>query len=127
MTYITITEKGSFKNTERYLSRLSKGDLSRVLNKYGTLGVNALSNATPVDSGLTAQSWYFTTESRKGYYSIRWHNRNQPNGIPIAVLLQYGHGTRNGGYVEGRDYIMPAIRPIFDQIAAEAWREVTRV
>lgn len=124
---ITFTEKGSFKNTEAYLSRLSKGDLSRVLNKYGTLGVNALSNATPVDSGLTSQSWYFTIESKSGYYSIRWHNHHIEDGVPIAVILQYGHGTGTGGYVEGRDYVNPAIRPIFDQIAAEAWREVTRV
>jgi hypothetical protein len=124
---ITIVQKGSFDHTERYLRRLSTQDLYAVLNKYGTLGVNALSNATPVESGLTAASWYFTTEQRKGYYSIRWHNTHVEDGIPIAVLLQYGHGTRNGGYVQGRDYIMPAMRPIFDQIAAEAWREVTRV
>ena len=124
---ITITQKGNFEITERYLEKLSKEDLSAVLNKYGTLGVNALSNATPVDSGLTAESWYYTLEARPGYYSIRWHNHNVVNGLPIAVLIQYGHGTRNGGYVQGRDYIMPAIRPIFDQIAAEAWREVTKV
>jgi hypothetical protein len=124
---ITITQTGDFNKTEEYLSRLSKGDLSQVLNKYGTLGVNALSNATPIDSGLTSESWYFTTEARPGYYSIRWHNTHIVDGLPIAVLIQYGHGTRNGGYVQGRDYIMPAMRPIFDQIAAEAWKEVTRV
>ena len=124
---ITFTEKGSFKNTERYLSRLSKVELARVLNKYGTLGVNALSNATPVDSGLTSASWYFTIESKGGYFSIRWHNHHIEDGVPIAVILQYGHGTGTGGYVQGRDYINPAIRPIFDQIAAEAWREVTRI
>lgn len=124
---ITITQTGNFNKTEEYLSRLSKGDLSQVLNKYGTLGVNALSNATPVDSGLTSESWYYTIEARRGYYSIRWHNTNVRNGIPIAVLIQYGHGTRNGGYVQGRDYIMPAMRPVFDQIAAEVWKEVTRV
>lgn len=124
---ITIIQTGDFNKTEEYLSRLSKGDLSEVLNRYGSLGVNALSNATPVDSGLTSESWYYTIESRPGYYSIRWHNNNQVNGLPIAVLIQYGHGTRNGGYVQGRDYIMPAMRPIFDQIAAEAWKEVTRV
>lgn len=124
---INFTETGNFDKTEAYLARLSQEDLSTVLNKYGEMGVNALSNATPVDSGLTAQSWYYTIESRRGYYSIRWHNSNIQSGIPIAVLIQYGHGTRNGGYVQGRDYIMPAIQPIFDQIAAEAWREVTRV
>ena len=124
---ITFTQTGSFDKTEAYLARLKQEDLSAVLNKYGEMGVNALSNATPVDSGLTAASWYYTTESRRGYYSIRWHNSNVQSGLPIAVLIQYGHGTRNGGYVQGRDYIMPAIQPIFDQIAEEAWREVTRV
>jgi hypothetical protein len=123
---ITFTESGDFKNTERYLEHLSRDSLSSVLNKYGSLGVNALANATPVDSGLTSESWYYTIESRRGYYSIRWHNRNENEGENIAVLIQYGHGTRTGGYVQGRDYIMPAIRPIFDQIAAEAWREVTQ-
>jgi hypothetical protein len=124
---ITITQSGDFNNTEAYLARLKQEDLSAVLNKYGEMGVNALSNATPVDSGLTAQSWYYTVVSRRGYYSIRWHNSNVQSGLPIAVLIQYGHGTRNGGYVQGRDYIMPAIQPVFDQIAEEAWREVTRV
>jgi hypothetical protein len=124
---ITITEKGNFNRTERYLHRLQNPELQAVLNRYGSLGVNALSNATPRETGLTAASWYFTTVSRPGYYSIRWHNSHVEDGRPIAILLQYGHGTRTGGYVEGRDYIMPAIRPIFDQIAAEAWREVTRV
>jgi hypothetical protein len=124
---ITITQKGSFDHVEKYLDRLKKGDVFRVLNKYGSLGVNALSNATPVESGQTAGSWYFTVVQRKGYYSIRWHNTHIEDGRPIAILLQYGHGTRTGGYVQGRDYIMPAIRPIFDQMAAEAWREVTKL
>jgi len=127
MDLVTFTEKGSFRNTERYLSRLSSGDLSAILNKYGTLGVSALSNATPRDSGLTAESWYYTIISKPGYYSIRWHNRHVEDGVPIAVILQYGHGTGTGGYVQGRDYIMPAIQPLFDKIAADAWREVTRV
>lgn len=124
---ITITEKGNFNRTERYLRRLKEEQRLTVLNKYATLGQNALSNATPVESGQTAASWYFTIVQRPGYYSIRWHNSHIEDGVPIAVILQYGHGTGTGGYVQGRDYIMPAIRPIFDQIAAEAWREVTRV
>lgn len=124
---ITITQKGNFENVSRYLDRLKTEDVFRILNKYGSLGMNALSNATPVESGLTAESWYFTTVQRKGYYSIIWHNTHIEDGRPIAILLQYGHGTRTGGYVQGRDYIMPAIRPIFDQIAAEAWREVTKI
>jgi hypothetical protein len=124
---ITITEKGNFNNVAKYLSRLKTLELYSVLNKYGSLGVNALSNATPTESGETAGSWYYTVVARKGYYSIRWHNSHIEDGVPIAVILQYGHGTGTGGYVQGRDYIMPAIRPIFDQIAAEAWREVTKV
>jgi hypothetical protein len=124
---IEITQKGSFNNTERYLRRLKTSDLYAVLNKYGSMGVNALSNATPSRTGLTASSWYYEIVQRRGYYSIRWHNSNVQDGLPIAILIQYGHGTRNGGYVQGRDFIMPAIRPIFDQIAAEAWREVTRI
>jgi hypothetical protein len=124
---ITITEKGSFKNTERYLSRLKTAQLYATLGKYGSLGVNALSNATPANSGLAAASWSYTIEQRPGYYSIRWHNSDIENGFPVAVMIQYGHGTGTGGYVQGRDYIMPAMRPIFDQIAAEAWREVTRI
>lgn len=117
---IEFTQRGSFDNTEKYLRKLSEADLFATLSKYGSLGENALSNATPRESGLTAGSWYYTIESRKGYYSIRWHNTHIEDGVPIAIILQYGHGTRNGGYVQGRDYIMPAIRPIFDQIAAEA-------
>jgi hypothetical protein len=119
---IEITQKGSFDNTERYLRRMKETDVFATLNRYGSLGVNALANATPRESGLTAESWYYTTVVRKGYYSIRWHNRHIEDGVPIAVILQYGHGTRNGGYVQGRDYIMPAIRPIFDMISAEADR-----
>ena len=124
---ITIVQKGDFNTTEAYLERLKRQEQYRILSKYGSLGVAALSNATPVDSGLTAASWSYTIVQRKGYYSIRWHNSNHVNGIPVAVLIQYGHGTGTGGYVQGRDYIMPAIRPIFEQIAAEAWREVNRV
>jgi hypothetical protein len=124
---ITITEKGSFSNVERYLNRLSRGEAFATLSRYGSLGVNALSNATPVESGLTAGSWSYSIQMRPGYYSIRWHNSHVEDGIPIAVILQYGHGTGTGGYVQGRDYIMPAIRPIFDQILAEAMREVNRV
>ena len=124
---ITITQKGDFSNTERYLARLKSAQLFAVLSKYGTLGQNALSNATPVESGRTAASWSYSIQQRPGYYSIRWHNSHIEDGIPIAVILQYGHGTGTGGYVQGRDYIMPAIRPVFDQIVAEAMREVTRI
>lgn len=124
---ITITQRGSFNRTERYLRKLKFEKLQAVLNKYGSLGVATLSAATPVDSGETAASWYYTIESRPGYYSIHWRNRHIDGGFPVAVMLQYGHGTGTGGYVQGRNYIMPAIRPVFDQIAAEAWREVTEI
>lgn len=126
MGMISFTQKGSFKNTERYLSKLSASQAFAVLSKYGSLGVNALSNATPVESGLTAQSWYYEIVQRTGFYSIRWHNHNVNEGKPIAILIQYGHGTGTGGYVQGRDYINPAIRPIFDQMANDLWREVTQ-
>lgn len=125
MPIIEITQSGSFDNTEKYLSHLSQKDLFAVLNKYALMGVDALSNATPTDTGETANSWYYDIVQRKGYYSIRWHNRHMVDGKSIAILLQYGHGTRNGGYVQGRDYIMPAIRPIFDQMVSDAMREVT--
>ena len=124
---ITFTEKGNFSNTERWLARMKDAQRFAVLSKYGSLGVNALSNATPVESGLTSASWSFSIIQRPGYYSIRWHNSHIEDGVPIAVILQYGHGTGTGGYVQGRDYIMPAIRPVFDQIVAEAMREVSKV
>lgn len=124
---ITITEKGSYSNVERWLAKMKDARRFAVLSKYGTLGQNALSNATPVESGLTAASWSFSIQQRPGYYSIRWHNSHIERGVNIAVILQYGHGTGTGGYVQGRDYIMPAIRPLFDQIVAEAMREVMKV
>ena len=124
---IEVTQKGSFDKTAAYLTRLSTTRRTDILNKYGSLGVTALSNATPVESGLTARSWSYTIVDEPGYSSIRWHNSHEENGVPIAVILQYGHGTRNGGYVQGRDYIMPAIQPLLDQIADEVWKEVTRV
>lgn len=96
-----------------------------VLEKYGALGVAALQSATPVDSSETANSWYYEIVQRKGYYSVRWNNRHVEDGRPIAVLLQYGHATGTGGYVEGRDYINPAIRPIFDQMIRDFTKEVT--
>lgn len=124
---ISVTQRGSFKNTERYLARLRANNLSKILTRYGALGVQALSSATPVDSGETASSWFYTIQNRKGYYSIRWHNQHEEDGVPIAVILQYGHGTRQGGYVQGRDYINPAMQPIFDQILRDVMEEVTKV
>lgn len=124
---ITITQKGSFNRTEAYLRRMKDAQRWAVLNKYGSVGQNALSNATPVDSGLAANSWSYSIQMRPGYYSIRWHNSDVENGFPVAVMIDYGHGTGTGGYVQGRNYVMPAIRPIFDQIVAEAMRELDRI
>lgn len=123
---IEVKQKGSFNNSERFLKRLKSGEFLRSLNKYGAEGVAALSGATPRDSGLTAGSWSYTIVQQSGYYSIRWHNSHDVAGTPLAVLIQYGHGTGTGGYVQGRDYIMPAIRPVFDRILADVMREVTK-
>ena len=123
---VVVKHKGDFSNTEKFLRKLSNHDARSVLEKYAQEGVAALAAATPVDSGLTASSWgYEITRSGKTY-AINWTNSNVVNGVPIAVILQYGHGTGTGGWVQGRDYINPAIRPIFDKIANEAWREVTK-
>jgi hypothetical protein len=103
---------------------MKDGNIYATLSKFGDVGVAALAAATPTESGVTAAAWYYEIVQRKGYYSIRWRNSHLVDGRPIAILLQYGHGTRQGGYVEGRDYIMPAIRPVFDQIDAELRRVV---
>lgn len=125
---IKATVRGSFRNTEAFLQRMKQRLYLLPLVKYGAIGVAALQAATPVDSGDTAKGWYYEIIDRPGYFSIQWLNSHveEPGHIPVAVLIQYGHATRNGGLVEGRDYINPAIRPIFDQIAAEMWKEVTR-
>ena len=124
---IQIRQKGDFSKLTRYLEKTKNVFRVGDLDKYGRAGVSALASATPVDSGLTASSWYYEIEHTKDSVMIRFGNSNIQNGVPIAIILQYGHGTRNGGWVEGRDYINPAIQPIFDQIADSAWREVTRV
>lgn len=122
---ISYTQKGDFSKTTRFLERARNGIRMGVLDKYGQEGVAALASATPVDSGETANSWYYIIENTKGSVKISFCNSNVQNGVPIAIILQYGHGTRNGGWVEGRDYINPAIQPIFDKITNEVWREVT--
>ena len=123
---IKITQKGDFKKATSYLEKLKGAIQLSSFDKYGQAGVNALSSATPVDSGKTANSWYYKIENRKGSTAIVFCNSNVQNGVPIAIILQYGHGTGTGGWVEGRDYINPAIQPIFDEIANHAWKEVTR-
>ena len=124
---ISFRHKGDFSKTNRYLERVLNAIHLGLLDKYGREGVAALSSATPVDTGITANSWYYKIENRKGSATISFHNSNIQNGVPIAVILQYGHGTRNGGWVQGRDYINPAIQPIFDRIVEYAWREVTKL
>lgn len=124
---IRFRQKGDFEKSIRYLKRAKEAAGLSILDKYGREGVEALSSATPVDTGLTAKSWYYKIEKQDGSVSISFYNSNVQNGVLIAILLQYGHGTRNGGWVEGRDYINPSIQPIFDKIADAAWREVTRV
>lgn len=121
----SLEYEGSFDKLEADLKRMESGDIFSRLEHYGQAGVAALSAATPVDSGVTAASWYYEIKATRSEYSIIWGNTNNPNGAPIAVMLQVGHGTGTGGYVQGRDYINPALRPIFDQIAADVWREVT--
>lgn len=124
---ISFRQKGDFKKTEKFLKKSLGKDYISVLEKYGEYGVRALSAATPVESGLTAASWSYDIIQNKGSISVVWYNSNVQRGINIAVILQYGHGTRHGGWVEGRDYINPALHPIFDELAEKAWKEVTRI
>lgn len=124
---ITFRQKGDFSKLTRYLERVKEAAKIGDLDKYGREGVAALASATPVDTGKTASSWNYKIERKNGSVAITFNNTNINNGVPIAIILQYGHGTRNGGWVEGRDYINPAIQPIFDKIAENAWREVTRL
>lgn len=122
---ITFHHKGDFHKLDNYFQRLKEIIRMSDLDKFGREGVEALSKATPVDSGETARSWYYEITHRNGSSSISFHNSHINQGVNIAIILQYGHGTRNGGYVQGRDYINPAIQPVFDKIAENAWKEVT--
>lgn len=122
---ITVRHKGDFSKVTRYFEKVKKAARVDVLDKYGLAGVAALASATPVDSGLTASSWYYEINRQNGLVRIDFMNSNVNKGVPIAIILQYGHGTGTGGWVQGRDYINPAIQPIFDKIVEDAWREVT--
>ena len=124
---ISFRQKGDFSKLNRYLERVKESAKSGVLDKYGREGVAALASATPVETGKTANSWYYEIKRQNGSVSIEFKNSNIKDGIPIAVILQYGHGTGTGGWVQGRDYINPAIQPIFDKIADSAWKEVTKI
>ena len=123
---INIRQKGDFKNLSSFLEKTKEKLNIGLLDKYGREGVAALQAATPKDTGKTSESWYYKIERKNGSVSLTFHNSNQNKGVPIAILLQYGHATGNGGYVEGVDYINPALRPIFDKIAEEAWKEVKK-
>ena len=124
---ICFRQKGDFSKLSRYLERVKEAAKLGVLDKYGREGVAALSSATPVESGKTASSWYYEIKRQNGSVSITFNNSNINKGVPIAIVLQYGHETGTGGWVQGRDYINPAIRPIFDRIADDAWKEVTKI
>ena len=124
---ISVKQKGDFSKTIRYLGSAEKAVRIKDLDRYGREGVAALASVTPVETGVTANSWRYEITRAKGSVTISFLNSNIQNGVPIAIILQYGHGTRNGGWVTGRDYINPAIQPIFDKITNNAWREVTKL
>lgn len=123
---INIRDKGDFKNLSSLLERAKETFKSGVLDEYGKMGVEALRQATPKDSGKTSESWYYRIDRSNGIITLSFHNSNENEGVPIAIILQYGHATGNGGYVEGIDYINPAMRPIFIEIADKMWKEVNK-
>lgn len=123
---IKFENKGDFSKTTNFLTNLKRSKLVKDLDKFGRKGVEALKSVTPINTGLTANSWYYEIIEENNSTKINFCNSNIQNGVPIAIILQYGHGTRNGGWVEGRDYINPAIQPIFDDIVNNAWKEVTK-
>ena len=124
---IRFSHKGDFSKLTSFLEKAKRVIKISDLDKYGREGVAALASATPLETGVTANSWSYKITNENGVIKISFENSNIQNGVPIAVILQYGHGTRNGGWVQGRDYINPAIQPIFDKIANDAWREVTKL
>lgn len=124
---ISFRHKGDLSKTSKYLASAKKAVKKDILNKYGRMGVLALSDNTPVDTGLTAASWSYSIEKTRGGEKIVFSNSNNQNGLNIAIILQYGHGTGTGGYVVGIDYINPALEPVFQQMADELWGEVTRL
>lgn len=124
---ITFRHKGDFSKFTKFLEKVKEAVRLGDLDKYGREGVKALASATPVDTGKTANSWYYKIERSGNRIALRFNNSNIQNGVPIAIILQYGHGTGTGGWVEGRDYINPSIQPIFDRLVDDAWREVTKL
>lgn len=124
---IVFKHKGNFNNFETLAKRVVNRDYLSILDKYGREGVAALAAATPVDTGKTANSWNYDVRRFSGGATITWTNSNIVDGVPIAIILQYGHGTQYGTYVEGRDYINPAMQSVFDDLASEVWKEVIRL
>lgn len=124
---IKFRQSGNFKNAEKFLSGSKRIEFRQILSRYGNEGVSALELATPKDSGITAGSWSFKISQRRNGFGISWFNDNVKEGVPIIILLQYGHGTRGGTFVEGRDIVNPAIKPIFDKIAEDIWKEVSKL
>lgn len=122
---VTFTQSGNFNNTERFLNKMKNAEMYRELNRLGEQGVRALSAATPVRSGKTAASWDFETKISTSKAELIWTNSNVNNGVNVAIIIQYGHGTGTGGYVQGIDYINPAMRPVFESIADSVWKVVT--
>lgn len=122
---LSASSSGSFKNTLGFLEKMQKGDYLRNLGRYGEMGVRALAKATPKDTGETSSSWSYKVETNGKSTSIAWYNDEENDGANVVILLQYGHGTGTGGYVAGRDFINPAIKPIFDKIAEDVWKKVT--
>lgn len=123
---VTFSQKGDFSKTNSMLQRMLENvDLS-ILDKYGRKGIQLLESATPIDTGVTAASWYYTIEHDKNQATLTFNNSNVVRGMSIALLIQYGHATRTGGWVEGLDYINPALQPLFEELANEAWKEVTK-
>ena len=123
---ITFTQKGDFSKLDGFMNRLKGLSKNSDLDRYGQRGVDALSAATPYDTGNTAGSWYYKINRENGILSLEFCNSNVNKGVPIAIVLQYGHGTGTGGWVEGRDYINPAIQPVFDEMLNELWKEVCK-
>lgn len=127
MNGITIRQRGNFNKCQRFFNRLLKKEYLNILDNYGKIGVQKLAAATPKDTGLTADSWTYEISHNLNQTKIEWFNTNDKMGLNIAILLEYGHGTKNGGYVAGRRFINPAIQPVFDKMAKEVWREVNKI
>lgn len=123
---ISLSSKGSFEKTDAFMQRMKRSEIFTSLEGYGREGVAALANATPKDSGLTASSWTYEIVQKLGRHALIFHNTNMISGRPVAILIQYGHATGTGGYVQGRDFINPVIMPLFDRIANDVWKAVTK-